>query len=335
MNRQILRHIIRYILMVMIIIVCSIIFRFSAQQGISSSNTSSKISKAIILLSKENRDLSEEKINQKVEIIQPFVRKGAHFSIYMLLGILLMCCASTLKGENAVKFNLAICLAFLYASTDEFHQRFVDGRDGNFRDVCIDTIGAFVGIAIVIGLIVIIQKIKQKKEAKIKLLEEENTISKKKRNVIFIASTGGHLNELLQVKPLFNKFEYHIITEKTKVDDSLVEEYGDKIKFLIYGTKKYPIKYVFKFLANCFISLYYFFKYQPEVVVTTGTHMAVTICYIAKMFGSKVIFIETFANRTTGTVAGKLVYPIADTFVVQWEEMRKVYPKSVCWGWLY
>ena len=35
------------------------------------------------------------------------------------------------------------------------------------------------------------------------------------------------------------------------------------------------------------------------------------------------------------TVAGKLVYPIADTFVVQWEEMHKVYPKSVCWGWIY
>ena len=46
-------------------------------------------------------------------------------------------------------------------------------------------------------------------------------------------------------------------------------------------------------------------------------------------------FIETFANRTSGTVAGKLVYPIADTFVVQWEEMHKIYPKSVCWGWLY
>ena len=68
---------------------------------------------------------------------------------------------------------------------------------------------------------------------------------------------------------------------------------------------------------------------------TTGTHTAVPMCYIAKIFGSKIIFIETFANRTTATVAGRLVYPIADTFVVQWEEMHKLYPKSVCWGWLY
>ena len=46
-------------------------------------------------------------------------------------------------------------------------------------------------------------------------------------------------------------------------------------------------------------------------------------------------FIETFANRTTATVAGKLVYPIADTFVVQWEEMKKLYPKAEYWGWIY
>ena len=178
-------------------------------------------------------------------------------------------------------------------------------------------------------------KIKNIEGKKPKALLEKNEISNKKRKVLFIASTGGHLNELMQIKPLFKKFDYHIVTEKTKVDDSFKEEYGDKISFLIYGTKKYPFTYIFKFLANCFISLYYFFRHQPEVVVTTGTHTAVPMCYIAKLFGSKVIFIETFANRTTGTVAGRLVYPIADTFVVQWEEMHKVYPKSVCWGWIY
>lgn len=181
----------------------------------------------------------------------------------------------------------------------------------------------------------IICKIKHRNDNKPKALVEKNEITGLKRKVLFIASTGGHLNELMQIKPLFKKFDYHIVTEKTKVDDSFKEEYQDKISFLIYGTKKYPISYIFKFMANCFISLYFFFKYQPEVVITTGTHTAVPMCYIAKLFGSKVIFIETFANRTTGTVAGKLVYPIADTFVVQWEEMHKVYPKSVCWGWIY
>ena len=246
-----------------------------------------------------------------------------------------MCCAQTFKGCKEYKFDASVMLCFFYACTDEFHQLFVPGRSGEFTDVCLDTVGATFGILLVMIIVWIVEKIKNRNSNKPKQLAEKNEETGIKRKVMFIASTGGHLNELMQIKPLFKKFDYHIVTEKTKVDDSFKEEYKDKISFLIYGTKKYPFTYIFKFLANCFISLYYFFRYQPEVVVTTGTHTAVPMCYIAKLFGSKVIFIETFANRTSGTVAGRLVYPIADTFVVQWEEMHKVYPKSVCWGWIY
>lgn len=333
MNKEILKHIIRYILMIFIIGVCCIIFNFSAENGTQSSSTSHKVARAIVTLI--NKELSENEIEKKIDLIQPYIRKLAHFSVYMLLGVLVMLCACTFKGSNLLKFDISVIFNFLYACTDEFHQLFIPGRSGEFRDVSIDTLGALLGIIIVFTIVCIVEKIKKVKECKIKMLAEKNEESIKKRNVLFIASTGGHLNELMQVKPLFSKFNYHIITEKTKVDDSLKEEYGEKIRFLIYGTKKYPIKYIFKFLANCFISLYYYFRFQPEVVVTTGTHTAVPMCYIAKIFGSKVIFIETFANRTTATVAGRLVYPIADTFVVQWEEMHKIYPKSVCWGWLY
>jgi len=61
----------------------------------------------------------------------------------------------------------------------------------------------------------------------------------------------------------------------------------------------------------------------------------VPMCYIAKVFRKKVIYIETFANRNSKTVAGRFVYPIADVFVVQWEEMKKIYPKAEYWGWIY
>ena len=83
------------------------------------------------------------------------------------------------------------------------------------------------------------------------------------------------------------------------------------------------------------IHFYKFLKTKPKVIVTTGTHTAVPMCYIAKLFGAKIIWIETFANRNTKTLAGRLVYPIATTFVVQWEEMKKLYPKAEYWGWIY
>ena len=45
-----------------------------------------------------------------------------------------------------------------------------------------------------------------------------------KRNVLFISSTGGHLNELMQLSPMFEKYDYHIITEKTKSNLNLKEK---------------------------------------------------------------------------------------------------------------
>ncbi len=145
--------------------------------------------------------------------------------------------------------------------------------------------------------------------------------------------SGGHINELQQLD--FKRYDYSVVTEKTKTTRGLKEKYKNRIHYLIYGTRKKPILYFFIMLLNFFRSLTIFIKIRPDIVVTTGTHTAVLMCYIAKLFGKKVIWIETFANRNSKTLAGRLVYPIADTFVVQWEEMKKIYKKAVYWGSIF
>ena len=154
------------------------------------------------------------------------------------------------------------------------------------------------------------------------------------KKVLFISSTGGHLNELLQLKPLFEKYDSYIVTEKTKSNKDLCKKYKN-VYYLVYGTKLHMFSYFFKFSFNIIKSFILFIRIRPKVIVTTGTHTAGPMCYIAKLFRSKVIFIETFANSKTKTVAGKLVYPIADTFIVQWEDMLKIYPKAIYGGWIY
>lgn len=153
--------------------------------------------------------------------------------------------------------------------------------------------------------------------------------------VLFIASTGGHLSELLQLKPLFNDFDYHLVTEKTKMTIDMKNEYGERIDYLIFGSKDHLLSYIFKFSFNCFKSLWLYIKIKPKFIITTGTHTAVPICYIAKLFKTKIIYIETFANIETKTMTGKMIYPIADLFIVQWESMLKLYPKAIYKGWIY
>lgn len=163
-------------------------------------------------------------------------------------------------------------------------------------------------------------------------MKEERKLKKK---VLFISSTGGHLSELMQLEPLFEKYDYHIITEKDKVNENLKEKYGEKIYFLPYGTRAKLFSYLFKYFYLCLKTIYLYFKIRPKVIVTTGTHTAGPMCIIGKLFRSKIIYIETFANTSKKTATGKLIYPIADLFIVQWEEMLELYPKAVYGGSIY
>lgn len=154
------------------------------------------------------------------------------------------------------------------------------------------------------------------------------------KKVLFISSTGGHLNELLQLKDLFNKYDSYIVTEKTESNKVLKDKYNN-VSYLLYGTRKNILKYFIIFTINIIKSLILYIKIKPKVIVTTGTHTAVPMCYIGKIFGSKIIWIETFANSKTKTLSGKFVYPIANVFIVQWESMLELYPKAICGGWIY
>lgn len=156
-----------------------------------------------------------------------------------------------------------------------------------------------------------------------------------KRRVLFVASTGGHLNELMQLKSMFKKYNFNIITERTKSNMYLKDKYPKKVYYLIYGTKDHMLTYPIKLLTNCIISLFLYFKLHPDYIVTTGVHTAGPICCIGKIFGTKIIYIETFANISTKTVTGKLLYPISDMFIVQWKNMLKLYPKATYGGWIF
>ena len=109
-----------------------------------------------------------------------------------------------------------------------------------------------------------------------------------KKKVLFISSTGGHFSEMMQLEEIFENYDYHIITEKTNSNKKLKNKYGKRISYLVYGTYSTPVTlmlYPFKFIINIFKSLYYYIKIRPKYIITTGTHTAVPMCYIGKIFG--------------------------------------------------
>jgi len=314
---------------ILVLLNCITIFYFSNKMGDDSSLQSNKVVNLIAQIIPAIGNMQEpDKTIFLEQILTPIVRKTAHFSIYALLGILTVNYTFTYKGRSFYQKGLiALMFCMFYAITDEIHQAFIPGRSNEIRDVLIDTLGALIGISICIFITKIYRKIRKEKK-------NENKIDKNTK-ILFISSTGGHFSELMQLTPIMEKCNYHIVTEKTQTNKNLKQKYTNKIDFLVYGTKKNKILYPFILLINSLISLYVFIKIRPQVIITTGTHTAGPMCCIAKILGSKVIYIETFANRTTKTEAGKLIYFIADTFIIQWDEMQELYPKAKNYGWIY
>lgn len=154
-----------------------------------------------------------------------------------------------------------------------------------------------------------------------------------KKKVMFICSAGGHLTEMLKIDRLFKKYDYVLVTEKNDISIKLKDKYN--IDYLMYGSRYYPFKYIFVFSYNFLKSIYLFLKYKPDLVYTTGAHTCVVMCYIAKLFKKKIIFVEVFDRINNPTLSGRMVHRIADTFIVQHEEMLEKYEHSKYIGGVY
>lgn len=149
--------------------------------------------------------------------------------------------------------------------------------------------------------------------------------------VLFCASAGGHYTELLQLLPLIKKYQGIIITEKTKISTQT----EIPIKYVPYSSRSEGVKYPFKFLAVCLLSIIYFAQFRPKVIISTGVHSTLPICLLGWLFRRKVIYIETVAVVNKPTLTGKVMYKFASEFYVQWEELLAVYPNGIYGGVLF
>ncbi len=104
---------------------------------------------------------SNDEINTMVRKLQNPVRKMAHGTIYFVLAMLILLALDTNADSFLNNALIAIGCCFLYALTDEYHQTFVSGRAGEFRDCLIDTLGA--GLACCLyGIGALVRKRKEK-----------------------------------------------------------------------------------------------------------------------------------------------------------------------------
>ena len=144
MNNNIKINILRVILIILLIGTFSIIFGFSSQDSEKSSGISRKVTEIITNPIKSIQEKPEQEKEQILSRIESVVRKIAHFSIYTVVGFLLMALFSTYKLEEMNRFSYSLIIGVVYASSDEIHQCFTPGRGPQVTDIIIDTMGKIV-----------------------------------------------------------------------------------------------------------------------------------------------------------------------------------------------
>ena len=134
---------------------------------------------------------------------------------------------------------------------------------------------------------------------------------------------------LYMLKPFLCDKDRFWVTFDKEDARSLLE--GEKMYSCYYPTNR-SLKALIK---NTKIACKVLQKEKPDLIISSGAAVAVPFFYIGKLMGAKLIYIEIFDRINKSTMTGKMVYPIADKFVVQWEEQKKVYPKAINLGSIF
>lgn len=149
--------------------------------------------------------------------------------------------------------------------------------------------------------------------------------------ICLASSSGGHFEQLMMLKPLIEKYNGYIVTEKIGYDVK-VGDIPVKYVFPINRTDK---TFILKFLTNILKSFFIVLTDRPDLTISTGALAAVPLMVWTKFFGGKVVYIESFAKINSPNLSGKITYKFADQFYVQWESMKKFYPNAIYKGGIY
>lgn len=147
--------------------------------------------------------------------------------------------------------------------------------------------------------------------------------------VCLVSSSGGHLTHLYMLKPFWKNKDRFWVTFNKEDANSLLE--GEQMYYCYFPTNR-SLKAL---IINTKIAWNVLRKEKPDLIISSGAAVSVPFFYLGKLFGAKLIYIEVFDRIDKPTMSGKMVYPITDRFIVEWEEMKKVYPKAINLGSIF
>ncbi len=152
---------------------------------------------------------------------------------------------------------------------------------------------------------------------------------KDKLKICVACSPGGHLVEVRHFSPAYQKYDFFYFTFDCDVAEKLRNEAP------VYSIPNIARYNPLSWLKTAIRSFRIIRKEKPDVILTTGAGIVIFLCLFAKLFGAKLIFIESMAKVTSPTMTARVLYPFSDLFLVQWPELLHKMPQAQFHGRMF
>lgn len=133
-----------------------------------------------------------------------------------------------------------------------------------------------------------------------------------------VCSHGGHLTEMLQMIEAFAGHELFFVTYESQRGRELKEHYPTYMLDNI-GTSPWRLARTMPLAARIL------WREKPQALVSTGSEIAIPFFVLAKPLRIRTVFVESYCRVTTTSATGRLLYPLADSFLVQWPDLLSLY----------
>jgi len=144
--------------------------------------------------------------------------------------------------------------------------------------------------------------------------------------LLLVASPGGHLLQMVMLEPAWREFEHFWVTLSAPDSDYLL---ADEDVVFAHGPTPRNIP---NFLRNLRLAWRTIRDRNPDVIVSTGAALAVPFFMVGRLRRRRLVYVESLTRVERLALSGRLVYPLADAFLVQWETATRGRRRAVFAG---
>jgi hypothetical protein len=145
-------------------------------------------------------------------------------------------------------------------------------------------------------------------------------------HVLLVGSAGGHLAQLMRLRPWWDDLTRTWVTfDKADARSLLADE-------AVIWAHHPTTRNIANLVRNTMLAVRHVRRLRPDLVVSTGAAVAVPFFLVARLLGIATVYVEVFDRVDSPTLTGRLCRPLATRFCVQWPEQQPLYPGSVVIG---